>query len=213
MLLLTLTTNSTTSTIGDPPAGWNLLETRDGNGIRGRLWTKVAVAADVNANVTVTGSDFAKSVISVAAYRSTGDTPTISASEVGGSDASGTSHPSPHAEVAGAGSWLVNVWTEKSSTDTTWTLPGTSPSARLRRSTGSGKVSAVLGDSGAPVPVGGADRTATTSVAVSRTVMFSVVLSPGEVVNQPPDAGSPRPAMSSSVTSTPATPPIPRATT
>ncbi len=153
------------------------------------MWTKVATAADANANVTVTTSAFAKSAISVAAYRSTGDTPTISVSEVGGSDTSGTSHPSPHAEVAGAGSWLVNVWSEKSSVDTTWTLPGTVTERTTSATTGSGKVSAVIGDSGAPVAVGAPNsRTATTSTAVSRTVMFSVVLSPGEDVNEPPEA-------------------------
>ena len=164
-----------------------MLESRDGNGIRGRLWTKVATAADANANVTVTTSAFAKSAISVAAYRSTGDTPTISASEVGGSNTSGTSHPSPHAEVAGAGSWLINVWSEKSSVDTTWTLPGDVTQRTTSATTGSGKVSAVIGDSGAPVAVGAPNsRTATTSVAVSRTVMFSVVLDPGEVRQRAP---------------------------
>lgn len=80
VLLLSLTTNSSTSTITDAIAGWTLLESRDGNGIRGRLWTKVAVGADAGANVTATTSAFAKSVISVAAYRSTGSSPTVSAS-------------------------------------------------------------------------------------------------------------------------------------
>ncbi|MET0525286.1 MAG: PKD domain-containing protein, partial [Nocardioides sp.] len=189
VLLLTLTTNSTDSTIGTAPAGWAEIESRDGTGIRGRLWTKVATASDSNANVTVTTSAFAKSAISVAAYRSTGATPTISASEVGGSNTSGTSHPSPHADVAGAGSWLVNVWSEKSSVDTTWTLPGEVTQRTTSATTGSGKISAVVGDSNGAVAVGVPNsRTATTSVAVSRTVMFSVVLSPGDVVNAPPEA-------------------------
>jgi PKD repeat protein len=189
VLLLTLTTNSTDSTIGAAPAGWAEIESRDGNGIRGRLWTKVATASDANANVTVTTSAFAKSAISVAAYRSTGATPTISASEVGGSNTSGTSHPSPHADVAGAGSWLVNVWSEKSSVGTTWTLPAEVTQRTTSAATGSGKISAVIGDSNGAVTVGAPNsRTATTSTSVSRTVMFSVVLSPGEVVNAPPQA-------------------------
>jgi PKD repeat protein len=189
VLLLSLTTNSTGTTVDDAVAGWTLLESRDGNGIRGRLWWKVAGASDSGANVTVTTSGFAKSALSVAAYRSSGATPTVSASEVGGSDTSGTSHSTPEADVAGAGSWLVSVWSEKSSNDTTWTLPASTTQRTAGASTGSGKVSAVLGDSAAAVPEGiAASRTATTSTAVSRSVMFSAVIAPGAVVNEPPTA-------------------------
>lgn len=190
VLLLSLTTNSTTSTVTDAIAGWTLLESRDGNGIRGRLWTKIAAGADAGANVTATTSAFAKSVISVAAYRSTGSAPTVSASEVGGSDASGSSHTTPEVPVGAAGSWLISLWAEKSSTDPiTWTLPGSVSQRSQGASTGTGKVSAVLGDSAAPVPTGtAAGRTATTSAAVSRTSMFSVVIAPGEVVNGAPTA-------------------------
>ena len=189
VLLLSLTTNSTTSTIGAAPAGWTQIESRDGNGIRGRLWTKVATAADANTNVTATTSGFTKSVLSVAAYRGSGETPTIT-SEVGGSDATGTSHPSPPADVEGAGSWLVNIWTEKSSIDgTVWTLPASVTERTGGASTGTGKTSGVLGDSNGPVPVGAnVSRTATTSTAVGRTVMFSVVVTPGQDADEPPEA-------------------------
>ncbi|TWD82634.1 PKD domain-containing protein [Kribbella amoyensis] len=190
-LVLYTVVNATTGTITDALPGWTLLQSRNGNGVRGRVWTKTATAADVNANVTVTTSDTLKSTIGVAAYRSTGNA-TITASAVGGSDTSGSSHTTPSVAIADTGSWLVNIWEEKSSTDLTWTLPAGSTSRTTSAATGSGKTSAVLADSAGAVAVGtAAGRTATTSVAVSRSVMFSLALSPGETtdpVNQPPVA-------------------------
>ncbi|ADB29250.1 PKD domain containing protein [Kribbella flavida DSM 17836] len=191
LLVLHLTVNATVGTLTDSLAGWTLLRSRDGNGVRGRLWTKTATAADVNANVAVSTSDTLKSVIGVAAYRSTGNA-AVSASAVGGSDLSGSSHTTPSVPVALAGSWLVNIWSEKSSVDLTWTLPAGSTARSNAAAIGTGKVSAVLADSAGAVPTGtAAGRTATTSAATSRSMLFSLVLSPGEVaapVNQPPVA-------------------------
>ena len=55
-LLLFLTTNSTTTTITDSLDGWTLLQSRDGNGIRGRVWTRSATAIDAGRVVNITGS-------------------------------------------------------------------------------------------------------------------------------------------------------------
>jgi hypothetical protein len=116
-LVLYLTTNSTSSTIDETVSGWSLLQSRDGDGIRGRAWTKTADAADAGANVTVTTSALAKSVIGVAAYRSTGD-PTVAVSAVGGGNNSSSSHTAPAVTIEDENAWLVTVWTGKSSTDT-----------------------------------------------------------------------------------------------
>ena len=43
-LLLYITTNDTTGTITDTVAGWTLVQSRNGNAVRGRVWTKTAVA-------------------------------------------------------------------------------------------------------------------------------------------------------------------------
>ncbi|WGX96063.1 PKD domain-containing protein [Nocardioides sp. L-11A] len=188
VLLLSLTTNTTASTIVDPLAGWTSVAGRDGNGIRSRLWSRTATATDGNANVTVTTSAAAKSVLTVAAYRSTGATPSVTA-VAGGADTSGTDHVAPAVPVAGAGSWLVSVWAEKSSTDTTWTLPAGVTQRSTAAATGSGKVSGVWGDSAGPVATGTAPaRTATTSTAVSRSATYSVVIAPGDLTDSPPDA-------------------------
>src|SRR5829696_7662975 len=185
-LLLFLTTNSTTASVTDP-AGWTLLQSRDGDGIRGRAWTRTATATDSGANVSVTTSALVKSTISVAAYHSTGVAAvTASASSTGGL---ASTHTTPSVPVAAAGSWLVNVWSEKSSTDVTWALPAGSTSLATAQGTGSGKVSAVVADSGGAIGTGtAAGRTATTSAAVNRDMLFSVVVSPGQIGNRAPTA-------------------------
>lgn len=188
VLLLSLTTNSTASTIAEPVAGWTAVTGRDGDGIRSRLWSRTATATDADTNVTVTTSASAKSVITVGAYRSTGATPTVTAL-AGGVNTSGTSHVAPAIPVGAAGSWLVSIWAEKSSTDTVWTLPGGVTQRSTAATTGSGKISGVWGDSAGPVPTGTADaRTATTSTAASRSATYSVVIAPGDLTDNPPDA-------------------------
>ena len=98
-MVLFLTTNSTTSTVNDTVAGWTLVQTRDGDGIRGRAWTRTATAADAGSNVTVTSSALTKSVLSVAAYRGVGGAHTaVSASASNVVNAAGTSHTTPAGE-------------------------------------------------------------------------------------------------------------------
>ena len=70
-LVLFMTVNSLTGTLGSP-AGWTLLQGKDGTATRGRAWTKQATATDANALVTVTSTTAIKDTMSVAAYRSTG---------------------------------------------------------------------------------------------------------------------------------------------
>ncbi len=190
-LVLFLVTNSTTTTVDSAIPGWDLLQSRDGNGIRGRAWTRSATAADAGRTVTVTTSAYVKSVMTVAAYRSTGPA-VVGASALGGADAPATSHTTPSVTAANANSWLVNLWSEKSTAATEWTLPTGVPARSQAAATGTGKVSGILGDSDGAVAVGPlAGRTATTSTSASRSMLFSVVLDPGvdaTATNEPPVA-------------------------
>lgn len=190
-LVLFLVTNTTSGVLAADLTGWDLLESREGNGVRGRAWTRTATVADAGRAVTVTSDSYVKSSMAVSAYRSTGAAE-VSASAVGGSNAPATSHTTPALGVLHGGSWLVSVWGEKSSTDTVWTLPATATTRTQAASTGTGKVSLVLGDSGAGLPAGPQPgRTATTSTSVSRSMLFSVVLDPGvdaTTTNEPPVA-------------------------
>ena len=190
-LVLFVTTNSISGTLG-APAGWTLLQSKDGKATRGRAWTKRATAADANALVTVTSSAYMKSTMSVSAYRSAGGTSAVTASASATVATAGTSHTTPAVAVAQAGSWLVSSWSEKSSTTLTWTRPAGSTQRTAPAATGSGKVSSLVADSGAPVATGtAAGRVARTSAAGGSTQLFSVVVSPGVAtapVNKPPVA-------------------------
>ena len=108
-LLLFMITNDSTITVSTP-SGWTQIESVDGNGVRGRAWTRTATAGIVGTNVTVTASAAVKAVLSVAAYRSSIGSPTISASESSVVNTSASSHTTPSVDVAGANSWLVNYW-------------------------------------------------------------------------------------------------------
>jgi len=92
--------------------------------------------------------------------------------------------------LMGSGSWLLNVWGEKSSTTATWTLPGDVTQRTFAAATGSGRVSQVIGDSnGAVAGPTSAAKVATTSVAVNRGVHMSFAITPGSdgaPVNIPP---------------------------
>ena len=178
-LVLFLTTNSLSGTLG-APAGWTLLQSKDGKATRGRAWTKRATAADANANVSVTSSVYVKSTMSVSAYRSAGGTSAVTASASATVATAGTSHTTPAVAVAQTGSWLVSSWSEKSSTTLTWTRPTGSTQRTAPAATGSGKVSSLVADSGAPVATGtAAGRVARTSAAGGSTQLFSVVVGPG----------------------------------
>jgi PKD repeat protein len=186
-LLVFITTNATTTPAA--PAGWQPVENVDGSGTSGRSWTRVATAGDAGTNVRITMPISVKWVQALAAYRAASGTPTVAAAEAATGNSPSASHTTPAVPVASPGSWLVSLWSEKSSTTATWSLPAGAVQRSSAAATGSGRVSAVLADSGAPVATGTASgRTATTSVAVSRSLTHSVVLGPGAPVNQTPDA-------------------------
>ena len=189
-LVLSLAANSVTGTV-TTPAGWTLLQSTEGNAVRGRLYTKQAVAADAGSTVRVTTSATVKSVLSVAAYHSSNGTSGVTAS-AGSTSSAATSHTAPAVNVTDQNSWLVNVYDEKSSVTSVWTAPATSTQRTAAATTGSGKMSGIVADSNGPVPTGAAaGRTATTDVSVSRDVLYSVVVTPGQTqapVNHAPTA-------------------------
>ena len=160
--LLLFITTATAATL-TAPAGWTLLESKDGTSTRGRAWTRRATEADdagdetgsTPVNVTVSSNGvYVKSAMSLAAYRSSqpgSSVVTASASAV--RNTSATSHTAPDVAVAQPGSWLVNSWSEKSSTASTWTKPANSTQRNTFSSIGGGKVSSVLADSNGAVAV------------------------------------------------------------
>ena len=69
------------------------MESKDGNGIVTRAWTKTATASEPS--VVVTSTSAAKSDLTVAAYRGVNGTTPIAASASKTDDAAGAGHISP----------------------------------------------------------------------------------------------------------------------
>ncbi len=191
-LVLFLTANSLSGTLGDP-AGWDQLESGDTASSRGRAWTRQATAGDAGTTVTVPGTARIKSTLTLAAYRSSAATSQVTASALD-SGASGTTFTTPDIDVEEPGSWLISSWSEKSSGATTWTAPTETTTRETLTGTGGGKISTLLGDSDGPVPTGTATGLeATTDSNGARAHLFSVVITPGPdtdpgTTNQPPVA-------------------------
>lgn len=189
LLVLAFTANSTSGSV-TAPVGWTVAESVTGNGVLSRVWSKTAGAGDANANVTVTSSATVKSVVGIVAYRSTIGIPSITAAEGKAVDTTASAHTAPPVAIEGTTSWLVNVFAEKSSSATTWTLPVSVTGRTQGAATGTGKVSQIIGDSNAPVagPISGTP-TANTSSATSRGVQIALAVATGSEANpgnQPP---------------------------
>lgn len=179
LLLAAFVANTTSPTYTAPP-GWTELETTSaGTKAVGRLYSRVATAADAGGNVTVTSSGYAKSTFTVAVYRGASLTDPVTDSAATVQTSSGAVHVTPTLIAPDNAHWLVSFWGDKSSDTSAWTLPPDVTQRSLDAGTGSGHTSAVLGDSAGPVPagpVGGLSATADDSGTAAIT--FSVLIAP-----------------------------------
>jgi PKD domain len=178
VLLAYLTTNDSTVTV-TPPAGWTDVTSTVASGTAVRVWSRVATAGDAGATVTATSSALVKSDMTVAAYRSTTGTAGVDTGASSLDTALGTTHTTPTVASHSGGGWLVSYWGREASTTPTWTPPSGQSLRSGSAGTGGGNISAILTDGNGSVPVGTVGGlTATTSEAVSRTAMVSVVVRP-----------------------------------
>jgi PKD repeat protein len=178
-LVAFFTANSTAQTYAGP-VGWTLLETRDGNAIVARAWTKTATAADaaLNARVTVTSSGYVKSDLTVAAYRNTDGTTPIAVSASRTDNVAGATHVSPAVTATDDTSWLVSYWADKSDSTTGWTAPaGQTVRRAAPTAVGTSHITALLTDGNGPVSSGANGQlTATANSTSSRGASFSILL-------------------------------------
>ncbi len=156
------------------PSGWTLVGQRDAHGMQSYVWTRRAVAGDAGSTVAVPTDDFGKAVLVLAAYRGVdAGTPIVASAS---STDSATDHVTPTITVP-ANAWLLQLWSDKSSSTTSWTLPGGVVQRALNVGSGSGRVSAVLADSGGAVPAGPAGGlTASTNASSGRAIAWSLAL-------------------------------------
>ncbi|MCX6465542.1 MAG: PKD domain-containing protein [Pseudonocardiales bacterium] len=174
-MIAVLTQNSTTATV-TPPAGWTLVDTQSTSGTTSTLYRRVAAAGDAGQTATFTLSAINKVDVRMVVYSGTSPSDPIAAVSRAADATTVTAHPSPTAVVAGTGTWAVTFWADKSSTTTAWTAPAGVAARSTGVGTGSGRVTSLVVDSGAPVPTGSYGGLVASTDAASRALSWTVVL-------------------------------------
>ena len=166
----------TTAITPATPAGWTLASSRVANGLESYVWTKTATGTESGATVTTTLPSALKSTLSVADYRGVATSGGIAA--IASTTDSGTTHTSPTV-AAPAGAWVVQLWSDKSSATTAWTAPGGVTVRGTSYGASTGRTSALLADSGAPVSAGNyGGQVATTDASSGRAIAWTIALKP-----------------------------------
>ena len=180
-LVLTLSLAATTTTYGQPTGvtGFTSAGTQaNGTAMLSTVWHKAATAADVGGTVNVALSASVRVNAHLLAYSGTAAAGPVTAFAASLDSATAT-HVTPSATVGTNGSWVVSMWTDKSSTTTAWTAPGGQTTRDLTFGAGAGRMTSLITDGNAGSsagPTGG--LTATTDAASTKAVMVTLVLSP-----------------------------------
>jgi PKD repeat protein len=179
-LILSATANSNTVTLSDPSGGgWTLLGTKAIGPLVSRVWQKVADGTSAGSTVTFTGGGTMKVNVVLLAYRGTVTTGPVTAFSVAAETVSRTTHTTPTVPVSVDGSWVVSMWTDKSSTVNSLSPPPGPTQRYMGCTTSSGRICSLLTDSG-PVNSGttAGGLVATADAANSNDVMWTLVLAP-----------------------------------
>jgi hypothetical protein len=164
------------------PAGWTQLSSVTKGSHLTTVWRKVASSSDAGTTVAVTaagaGSGF-RSALTLLAYRGTSATDPVStfAAAVEGTAATAT-HTTPTVTVPADNSWVVSLWTDKTSGTTSITPPATETQRSATCGTDGGRVCLLASDGNAPVAAGttAGGLAATANVAGSTATMWTIVL-------------------------------------
>ncbi len=186
-LLLHATVNSTAGTLGNPGAGWTVLDSVSGTNIRGRSWTRTATASDAGSTVQVSTSEVLKVDLSLGSYRGDGGSLAVLGHAGKIEEDVSSTRTSPTVNNPTGGSWLVTSWVAKKSAELSWTLPASQTRRVDGAGIGGGRLTGVMSDSNGPVGTGQVGGlVGTTSENTSRVVMFSTVLGPDGGTTPPP---------------------------
>ncbi|MDX6284911.1 MAG: hypothetical protein QOG53_396 [Frankiales bacterium] len=183
LLLMMVGNNSTLPPT--TPSGWTQLSSAVKGSNLTTVWRKVASSSDAGTAVTVpvsgAGTGF-RSALTVLAYRGTSIVDPIStfASAIEGTTGT-TTHVTPTVTVPANNSWVVSLWTDKTSSTTSITPPGTETQRSATCGSDGGRVCLLATDGNAPVAAGtvAGGLTATASAAGTADTMWTIVLAPG----------------------------------
>jgi 3-phytase len=176
-LLLYVTANRSDVTL-QAPSGWQSLGRQVDESMQSQLWVRVAQTADAATSVRVTSPATTKLTAHVIAYSGTSTTSPVSAAVSASETRKSASHTTPVVSASPA-SWVVSLWSNKSSSTTGWTAPASATVRQFQGTSGSGRVTSLVADSAAPIGTTSAGGlTATASQSGSMATMWTVVLAP-----------------------------------
>lgn len=178
-LLMVIANNGTPTDAITAPSGWTLVSATTLSSSNHGLLKKIATSADAGATITLTWSTNIKSSIVMVAYSGTDLNEAVNAFSKVSETVSGTTHTTPNVATTQDNCWIVELLTEKGSTNTAWTVPGAVTKRVDTYGTGTGAASAVIAGIGADQVTGTYGNHAyTTTDTSSQAVMYTVALSP-----------------------------------
>lgn len=175
VLVAAFSTNSGTVAVTGP-AGWNDFANAATASMRGVVYSKVAVAADAGATLTVGTGAFGRGTLVVSAYRNA----TVAAASFAlqAETVSRAAHTTPSLSAA-TGSWALSYWADKTAATTSWSAPAGQTVRQSGAGTGAGHMSWLLADSnGALAGSTAGGLVATADTASASAVMGTVVIAP-----------------------------------
>ncbi len=176
-LLLFVSANRADTTLA-APVGWQSLGSRIDESMQSQLWVRVAQIGDAGATVRATASATSKLTAQVVAYSGTNVMQPVAVAASAAQTRKTAAHTTPVVSTSPS-AWAVSLWANKSASTTGWTAPASVSVRHFQGTTGGGRVTSLVADSGAPV--GGTSAgglTATASQSSSTATMWTVVLSP-----------------------------------
>lgn len=160
----------------DPP-GWTRLDQASMQGMDSVVWTRRATASDAGTDVVTPLATRRKFTLVLGAYAGVADPGPVAA--IASATASQTDQHRSPVVTAPDGAWVVQVWTDKSSTTTAWTAPGGVMEREQAVGNGGGRIGALAADSDAPVAAGShGGQTATTNDISGRSIAWTLALAP-----------------------------------
>jgi PKD repeat protein len=176
-LVLIVTANKDTTTT--TPTGWTLFGTESDGTPDMRSWAFARSASAGLGGTTVSVTLGTQSKVSMVLLAYSGANPgVVSATASAAEPANTASHATPPVSVAADGSFVVSYWADKTPGNAGWTLPAEVTERLQSLGSGTGQITAVVGDSG-PMGVGAwSGVTATSSVGSGKAIGWSIVIAP-----------------------------------
>ncbi|MEZ5095763.1 MAG: hypothetical protein R2731_06370 [Nocardioides sp.] len=160
------------------PAGWAQVGADSAVSMSSSVWMQTATAGSAGSSVDVGFATATKSALTLVVYRDAAGT--LAPGAIASATASNVdTHVAPVVD-APSGAWVISYWSDKSSWTTGWNLPVDQTQRAIALGGGSGRITSALVDSADRVPVPGpaGGVTATTDTVSTRSIAWTVALSP-----------------------------------